>query len=371
MNCRNGKPEKMRTLLLAITLLMTTTPASAADWTTTTLMQLVDGIEDAENDGLDQRRYSIAELRSQNGVLPEKATMAALLLAGDLANGRIEDRRSDGWEIEDRRTMPEALASGLDRAIADEDVTGWLEGLRPRDERYRTLRKAYADATDATVRRRLAVNMERWRWLRELPSGESMVVNVPSYRMVYTHQDGTTSDWTVIVGSPKTSTPQLVVDAQAVTVNPWWYVPTSIAGSVGGRGYVVTRTEDGRRSVRQRPGPGNSLGRFKFEMPNDHAIYLHDTPSKGLFARPMRALSHGCIRVKGIDRLVAEVIDDEEAASQIPTYLKDSKTRRLPIDRTIPVAIVYMTAIADGNGRIATYDDVYGRDAALAKALGV
>lgn len=361
----------MGKLLLALLLAVVATPAAAAEWTTTTLMQLVDAVEDAENDGLDQRRYSIGALRSADGVLPETATMAALLLAGDLANGRIEDRASDEWQIADRRRMPEEIERGLEEAIANDDVTGWLKGLRPADPRYDALRQTYASTRDPALRRRLAVNMERWRWLRDLPDGESILVNVPSYAMTYTDRDGQRSKWTVIVGSPRTPTPQLIADAGAVTVNPWWYVPTSIARSVGSRGYVVTRSEDGSRSVRQRPGPGNSLGRFKFEMPNDHAIYLHDTPSKGLFARPVRALSHGCIRVKGIDDLVARVMDDAEQAAEIPRYLQDTRTRRMSLDRSIPVAILYFTAIPDETGKVAYFDDVYGRDEAIAKALGI
>lgn len=361
----------MGKLFLALLLAVVATPAAAAEWTTATLMQLVDAVEDARNDGLDQRRYSIDALRAANGVLPETATMAALLLANDLANGRIEDRTSDEWQIADRRRMPEEIERGLDEAVANGDVTGWLDSLRPADPRYEALRRAYTTTSDPAQRRRLAVNMERWRWLRDLPEGESILVNVPSYAMTYTDRSGERSRWTVIVGSPRTPTPQLISDAGAVTVNPWWYVPTSIARGLGGRGYVVTRTEGGGRSVRQRPGPGNSLGRFKFEMPNDHAIYLHDTPSKGLFARPVRALSHGCIRVKGIDELVARVMDDPAQAAEIPAYLQDTRTRRISLDRPIPVAILYFTAMPDDTGKIAYFDDVYDRDEAIARMLGV
>src|SRR3546814_1081190 len=112
--------------------------------------------------------------------------------------------------------------------------------------------------------------------------------------------------WQVIVGKTKTPTPVFAAQVTGVTFNPWWEIPESIvAESVGKlvrtrpaeaarRGYVV---QDGR--YRQRPGPQNALGRMKLMMPNPYSIYLHDTPAQSLFARDVRAFSHGCVREGG------------------------------------------------------------------------
>src|SRR5690606_10733901 len=115
-----------------------------------------------------------------------------------------------------------------------------------------------------------------------------------------------------IVGKPgRTATPQLAETVEGVIFNPTWTVPQSIVKGEGlgaralnnpgwarANGYKVTRGANGYVGVVQQPGPNNSLGLMKLDMPNPHAIFLHDTPSRNLFAQDDRALSHGCIRTE-------------------------------------------------------------------------
>ena len=93
-----------------------------------------------------------------------------------------------------------------------------------------------------------------------------------------------------------------------MTLNPWWTVPQSIIRELGSmRGYEVRRNGN-QLTVRQPPGPRNSLGRLKIEMPNEHAIFLHDTPAQALFSRPVRAFSHGCVRTQNIRDFAAVLL---------------------------------------------------------------
>ena len=130
-------------------------------------------------------------------------------------------------------------------------------------------------------------------------------VNLADFSLAVLEGDRVIHQARVIVGKPETPTPIFSNIMRYVLINPSWQVPNSIIkkemmsklGALSRRGYEV-KTVGGRLTVRQLPGDDNALGRFAFMFPNDHAIYLHDTPSKELFDEEIRAFSHGCIRVE-------------------------------------------------------------------------
>ncbi len=125
----------------------------------------------------------------------------------------------------------------------------------------------------------------------------------------------------------------------------------------------------GRRGA-PAPRPGNALGKVKIDMPNPHSIYLHDTPSKALFARESRAFSHGCIRVKDIDRLARELVSlDSQKPAEVESALAGSATRTLALQHERPVYLVYFTAEAGPDGQVRLLEDPYGRDAKLIASL--
>jgi murein L,D-transpeptidase YcbB/YkuD len=200
---------------------------------------------------------------------------------------------------------------------------------------------------------------------RELGS-DHIFVNVPSYSLEVVDEGRSVSNYTVVVGKPSTPTPQIAVAAQAVVVNPWWNVPASIARSMkGGAGFV----RDGN-TLRQPPGPRNALGRIKIDMPNPHSIYLHDTPSKALFAKTSRAFSHGCIRVQDVERLARELVElDGNKPQKVDSALAGSATRTVRLTHARPVYLVYFTMDVNADGRVVSLEDPYGRDAKLAAKL--
>ncbi len=124
-------------------------------------------------------------------------------------------------------------------------------------------------------------------------------------------------------------------------------------------------------SVRQKPGPSNSLGKVKFLFPNEYNIYLHDTPSKGLFNESRRTFSHGCIRVAEPKKLAEWILrkDSSWTTAKIDAAMNANKEKYVTVKEKIPVFIGYFTAWVDSAGRLNFRDDVYGHDAKLAKLL--
>ena len=204
------------------------------------------------------------------------------------------------------RLMTEALATG--------DVAAALISVLPTHPDYAALRDELAATPAANRQRRqlIRANMDRWRWLQRDLGGQYLLTNVPEFQLRLTVNNNIIRTYRTIVGKPgRTATPQLAETVEGVIFNPTWTVPQSIVKGEGlgarvlgnpgwarANGYTATRGANGYVSVVQGSGPGNSLGQMKLDMPNPHAIFLHDTPARGLFANDNRALSHGCVRVE-------------------------------------------------------------------------
>ncbi len=122
---------------------------------------------------------------------------------------------------------------------------------------------------------------------------------------------------------------------------------------------------------RQEPGPDNALGRIKFMFPNEHFVFLHDTPHRELFAQWARTFSSGCIRVEDPFSLAASLLraPDQWSESAITALVDFGETRRVPLPTPWPVYILYWTAEADRSGRVRFFPDVYRRDAVVLDAL--
>ena len=340
-------------------------------WSIDDARGLVGMIEESAQEGLDPADYRLGELRSAVGSgktgasLDALATEAALSLAHDYADGRLDNKEALDWHMS-QPADTNSLMRGLHEALASDDLRSWLRGLLPSNAQYRALRAAYvaSDPGDAAIREQLRANLERWRWMPRDLGDRYIYVNVPSYRLALMKDGSEEASFNVVVGAPNTPTPQLAVYAQSVVANPSWTLPPSVLkeGRWQGKGYSVSRRSDGSLSVRQPPGPRNALGRIKIDMPNAHAIYLHDTPQKAAFDRTDRALSHGCIRVQNIEELAALLhggIELEDALSD------PVRTRVLQLEKSVPVYIVYFTAEAQPDGTIRYLGDPYQRDQVL------
>jgi len=360
---------------------MDAAPASApaaTRWGAEAVGDLIAVIEDSRREGLRPADYNLGGLKraaasGDGAALDAVATAAALNLAHDYYFGRMSDRSGMGWMIERSPSEAAQIPARLQSAMDQGKLRDFFQALLPSDPRYVALRDALAQAQPGPERDRLRVNMERWRWMPRSVAANYLYVNVPSYKLRVVQDGVQLSSYDVVVGAKATPTPQMVSPTGSLVVNPAWYVPASIVKKSGLRpgrgGFVARRLGDGSTGVMQPPGPRNALGRIKFNLDNDQAIYLHDTNVKSAFNRDERALSHGCVRVKDIDQLASELMGQGGDDVALEEALADEKTATLRLPQTWPVYIVYFTADADESGQVATYRDIYGYDAKVLAAL--
>ncbi len=245
----------------------------------------------------------------------------------------------------------------------------------------------------------LRLNLERTRWVFEDIEEDFVLVNIAGFRAYVVHDREIVWETKVQVGRPYHQSPVFRDEIKYVVFNPTWTVPYSIATREmlprikSDPQYFQTRefdikNRDGQlvdpetidwaevspRSFGytfvQRPGPNNALGRVKFIFPNEHAVYLHDTPSKPLFDVAERAFSHGCIRVENPFDL-AEILlgSDDWDREQIDATIESRETKTVFLAEPLPVLILYWTAEVDPDGLVHFYNDVYERDQRIATAL--
>lgn len=240
---------------------------------------------------------------------------------------------------------------------------------------------------------RIERSLDRWRWMPRDLGGTHLLVQIPAYRLQLVRDGAVVDDMAVVTGKPDTPTPVFADQVETVVLNPYWNVPSSIArdqhavkartdpGWLAANGYEVVDAR-GRRidpqaasgrygtgwRIRQRPGRGNALGTLKILFPNDHAVYLHDTPQRHLFARSSRAYSHGCVRVEHPHRLAAALLGDR-SEQDVTAAVATGRQEWLPVEAEIPIYLVYMNAEADEDGAVRFLPDVYGLDRAHADAL--
>ena len=242
---------------------------------------------------------------------------------------------------------------------------------RPAGGRIRTASADPALAFGALARERAAIlaNMEMWRWQPRDMGERRIEVNIPDFSVKVMEGDAAVHEARVIVGKPETPTPIFSNVMRYVIINPSWQVPNSIIrkefasklGALSRRGYEV-KTVGGRLTVRQLPGDDNALGRIAFMFPNDHAVYLHDTPARELFDEEARAFSHGCIRVE--DPLsLAEVVLDGQTSGWTEERIEakvGGAERTVFLPRPLPIHIEYFTEFADEFGGVREAPDIYG-----------
>lgn len=349
-------------------------------WQRAAAQELLAYIENIGAEGLDPAAYQPERLRAaidsgDDAELTPAASRLFLRLTADLSGGVVRGDARGEWYMPD--TAIDGNRQQLLLAEASQgNVAAALDSLHPTHPQYGSLKRALAATPpEDTARRELIrANMERWRWMPRNLGERHVLVNVPAFTAAIVDNGRVTLRHRTVVGARRTQTPSLSANMTAVTLNPWWTVPQSIIREMGGRfndSYVVTRNGNAI-TARQRPGPGNSLGRVKIEMPNDHAIFLHDTPAQNLFSRPVRAFSHGCIRTQGIRDFAAELLaaSGQWSRAEIDGAIASGRTQQVALDRPIPAYIAYFTAAATTDGNIVTYADIYGRDAAVRRALG-
>lgn len=223
----------------------------------------------------------------------------------------------------------------------------------------------------------IEVNLERWRWLpRQLPP-DRLELDTGAAEAVRYRAGEPVLSMRVIVGSPRHKTPMFASALDAVVLNPPWNVPGSIArneilpraarepGYLARNGYIWTPN-----GLQQRPGPGNALGFVKFDLASPFGVYLHDTPGRSSFARRVRTLSHGCMRLEKPRELAEDLLAPQGwTRADIDRVIDAGATRRIALQQTLPLFVIYRTVGLDEDGRAIFRPDPYRWDARLLAAL--
>jgi len=329
-------------------------------------------------EGLDPAIYAPDRLRAaidsgDDVALGAVATPIFTRLVGDLSGGYVRGDSRVDWHMPLNVIDPARQQAMLLRA-SQGDVADTLNALLPTHPQYIGLKAALANtAPDDRARRDIIrANMERWRWMPRDLGERHVIVNVPAFTVALVQDGRVVTRHRGVTGARRTPTPQLTATITAITVNPWWNVPQSISSHMSSTAGYQVREVNGTRLLRQPPGPRNALGRLKIEMPNQYAIYLHDTPAQALFDRPVRAFSHGCIRTQYVRDLAADLLapgGSQWDRAAIDAAIARGQTRSIPLAQPVPVYIAYFTAAATTDGNIVTYPDIYDRDAPVRQAL--
>ena len=230
----------------------------------------------------------------------------------------------------------------------------------------------------------IIANMERWRWLPADLGEDHLIVNVPEYMVRKVEAGSVVHEARVVVGKSERPTPIFSDMMDHLVLNPSWTVPPTILkqdylpklaadpGYAERRGLQVIRRGN-QITLRQPPGPTNALGNIKFMFPNDHAVYLHDTPSRSLFASARRAYSSGCVRVERPLKLAELVLGGTEGgwSERRLSSLVGGGERTIRLLRKLPIHITYMTVTVTSAGELQTHEDIYGFHRRTREALGL
>ena len=362
------------------------------DWNLEQARGLAAIVEGIGEEGLVPSDYELDALREAIAIGPDEALDVAAsksfqYLVEDLRDGRTPMAGRKQWFVfdpdQDRyptgRLMADAIESG--------DMAGTLARIMPEHPDYFRLKdELAATPLEETDRRKLIrANMDRWRWLPRDLGHQYLITNVPEFQLRLTVNDTIVRTYRTVVGKPgRTATPQIAESVEGVIFNPTWTVPQSIVKGEGlgarvladpawgrSKGYKATKGANGWVTVVQQPGPSNSLGLMKLDMPNKHAIFFHDTPSRHLFNNANRALSHGCIRTENATTLAITlaILQGGLTADEGVAKLKSGKYTKVPFGKTMAAYITYFTMAQDINGELTTFSDIYGRDQAVLDSM--
>ena len=370
--------------------------------------KVIDFLHGVAADGLDPRDYPTPTFADRS---PERLAADELALTNSVvtfvrhaSTGRVAFSRVSGSIYFDLKSPD--LQQVLEKIASSHDIAATLDSFNPQQPQYKGLKAALArsrktgdavvPATKTKIQRAhqnggsqakvpatridaILANMERWRWLpRELGTAYVMV-NIPDYTLTVM-KDGK-PEWStrIVVGQPgKHATPLLAETMKYITFNPTWNVPPSIIRNeylpalardptaLARIGLRIGRNSDGSIRIYQPPSDRNALGRVRFNFPNQFLVYQHDTPDKYLFSKPVRAYSHGCMRVENPDKYAETLLSisqpEEGFTVQRLHSLYGRGERNINLKTLIPVYLTYQTAFIDDTGQMQTRPDIYGLD---------
>ena len=294
--------------------------------------------------------------------------------------------------------MPDSRVAALRMRLALEDPTAPTAGADVLDPALTEALKGFqrrhglADdgelgastlaALNTPVERRIdqiKANLERWRWLPETLPSDRVDVNIPGAMTTLVRGGQVALTMKAAPGRKTDHTPMLRSSISAVTLNPPWNIPQSIADKeilpkaranpayLGAEEIQVIDLPGGGQRLQQKAGAKSALGQVKFEFNNPFGVYLHDTPSKAAFDKAQRNVSHGCVRLEKPRDLAAQLLQGQSdwSADTLAAAIEAGDTKRVALEHPMPVFLFYWTAYVGSDGRMIFYSDVYGWDGEL------
>ncbi len=288
------------------------------------------------------------------------------------------------------RTVPYLLTPELEAAV---QTFQSRHGMRPTGQVDRATIQMMNISADTRLAQ-LRISLVRARELAAQVGGVEryVLVNIPAFALEAVDRTSVSQRHRVITGRAERQTPGVKAMIKNINFFPFWHVPESVAhldlipkmrkepdymakekiralkafkGEEVPLDTIDWNSEQAKAlKFQQDPGPQNALGLVRIDMPNEHTVYMHDTPMKQLFGQRGRAYSAGCVRVDGVFDLVAWILKDVPTIdrAQIDVILRDGQPVDIPLPRPVPVHFVYQTAWATADGRVDFRPDLYGRD---------
>ena len=375
---------------------------------------VIDEIHKADDWGLSSAAFELPPA----GALPESVdqqaaseialNLAILKYARYARGGRTDPTKLKNVDMRPTFRDPKLVLG----EIADTDKPGtYLQSLHPKHDQFNRLRQALLKAraeSEAGAKPRnlqkILINMERWRWMPEDLGALHVHLNIPEF-MTYIVKDGKTiHSEKIVVGKLRYATPIFSADLKTIVFNPEWTVPPTIVREDllpklrGGGGFFGSNTSvlkkhglqvnyNGKRvnpssinwstvnmgaiSFTQAPGPKNVLGKVKFLYPNKHLVYMHDTIKRNLLSLEVRAEGHHCPRVANPGEVAAVILAQDRGMpkSEVDKLLKDGYNASVALRGHVPVHTTYFTASVDAEGKVKTFNDIYGLDAGVTAAV--
>ena len=222
------------------------------------------------------------------------------------------------------------------------------------------------------------INMDRMRWMPQQPVGNLIVVNLPEFMLHVYEGKKLLFDMVVVVGKVGNNTMMFNGDLNQIYFSPYWNIPQSIIKNeimpaiARNPNYLANKNmEQIGGNIRQKPGPGNALGKVKFIFPNSFNMYFHDTPSKSLFGQDKRAFSHGCIRLQEPQKMAEWLLRNDASwnTEKIVTAMNQTTEKLVKLKDPVPVFIIYYTAWVGDDGELNFREDVYNHDGELMKKM--
>ena len=321
--------------------------------------------------------------------------MTKLLVAytDNLANGCLVNAK--GFNAYRQKVTTADIQRQLNAGQSIEKI---LKPYVPEYRQFNALIARYHSTSDPKLKRKIRMNIERVKLMKPGLGKTYGLVNIPEFKVRVIENDKTSVDMKVVVGKPKNQTPVFSQDLKYIVLNPTWNVPDSIArneiipktlrnpGYLKSHRLVVRKDYDlgspaqsfnpslARKYVGgegpvpfkfiEVPSNRNALGRVKFIFPNQHSVYMHDTPAKSLFKRKTRAFSHGCVRLekpKYMLEYLSKNYTAHDYADVIGKY-NSMKTHYLKIVKRLPVHTAYLTTYVEDDGKLISFGDIYGFD---------